>query len=215
MVSLCRTLNVDTNSFVFFDVSTPHLKNAEVAYSNQFNPTGGTIISNENYKDKDKNLDGQRLWPSEVLWQCYQQAANDAGVATSKLQFIVRYCVVNKSSLIAIWQAARFSTATSEGPNGSKVYSPPDDGFFAVLGSPNGASTMRMLIEHKSLIGYRKVERVLIDGCEAQEHTEDDRKSRTFVIELSNTRELPAPRELPTKTPRPVSGTPLGRCRRH
>ena len=61
---------------------------------------------------------------------------------------------MNESSRIAIWQAAPMSITTAEGPKGYRICTNIDDGFIAIFGSPNGASTLRMLIDHKEQTKY-------------------------------------------------------------
>ena len=140
------------------------------------------------YWDKDPN---RSLWPSEIFWQCYEFACKTKEEhSTSNLKLVIRNCVVNESSRIAIWQAARMSTTAAEGPNGYRIYTNIDDGFFAILGSPNGASTLRMLIDHKEQIKYRTAKRIVVFGCRDIEDVEDDMKSRTYMLALSDARKL-------------------------
>ncbi|KAK3167282.1 hypothetical protein OEA41_010409 [Lepraria neglecta] len=164
-------------------------------YSNQFNWRDGAMILKENFKARDRNLPLRRLFPSEVIWQCYQTAAREANKKTSKLRIIVRHSVENESTLNAIWHAARNSTCTQdEVPDlGYKVYTDVDDGFYAILGSTNGASMMRMLIDHKSQIGFRTVERVVVLRCVNIEQLTEREKHRTILVELSAKRNIPHP----------------------
>ena len=61
-----------------------------------------------------------------------------------------------------------------------------DQGFYALLRSTNGASSMRMLIDHEEALGFRTVERVVIVG---ERHPDDkDVPSRTLMILLSGKR---------------------------
>ncbi|KAI9849461.1 MAG: hypothetical protein M1837_004081 [Sclerophora amabilis] len=207
--------NVDPKGFIYVDVRSQRMKRAEDAiYSNQVNGRDGAILNNENFKDRDMNPEGQRLWPTEIIWQSFLLAAekdekmkrtedavysnqfngkdgailnsdkNPEGqrlrpsevtwqsfllaaerdqVQASSLRVIVRNFVINRMTRLAIWQSARESTSVDEEvPDlGKRVYSARDDGFYAMLGSVNGASTMRMLLDHKQEIGYRTVDRVV------------------------------------------------------
>ena len=72
------------------------------------------------------------------------------------------------------------STTAAEGPDGYGIYTNIDGGVFARLGSPDGTSTLRMLIGHKEQIKYRTVERIVVFGCRDIEDIEDDTKSRTY-----------------------------------
>jgi len=76
---------------------------------------------------------------------------------------IARTGVVNLSARRAIWYAARRSTSLVENPATSyAVYTKEDDGFYAILGSTNGASSMRLLIDYKAELGNRTVERIVV-----------------------------------------------------
>ena len=138
-------------------------------------------------------------------------------VHSSNLRLIARHCVVNASTRTAIWQAARLSTCASEGSKGRKVYTSLDDGFYAILGSANGASTMRMLLDHKSKIGYRTIERIEVLGCERPEQVHEFYHARTVLILLSDRRwkSYIDYANLPSKIPRPSYRMPLGKARVH
>ena len=192
-----ENLHVEPSDFVYKDVQSKDMaSNDSAAYINRFNVRNGVILCIENNKILDENPASTRLWPSEILWQYWRQAATEAGgIKTNRLRFIVRHCVVNESARIAIWQAARLSTVShDEFPDlGHKVYEPPDDGFYAILGSVNGASMMRMLLDHKSQIGYRTIERVVVLPVVDFKDLSDFGKSRTFIVELSDIRHLRYP----------------------
>jgi hypothetical protein len=64
-----------------------------------------------------------------------------------------------------------------------------DQGYHAILGTPNGASTMRMLADHRQALGYRIVERVVVLGKE--EMTMEKPESRSFLIILAPRRTPP------------------------
>lgn len=84
---------------------------------------------------------------------------------------------------IAVWQAARLSTSTTEGPNGYRMYTNIFDEYFAILGSPNGASTLRMLIDQKEQIGYQTQKRIFVFGCTESEGQGDSEEISTVVCD--------------------------------
>ena len=43
-------------------------------------------------------------------------------------------------------------------------YSPLDSGFYAFLGTPNGASTVRMLLDHKDELQGRLIDKIVVLG---------------------------------------------------
>ena len=78
------------------------------------------------------------------------------------------------------------STASREGPHFYREYTECDAGYYAILGSPNGASSMRMLHDHKAAIGYPTIERIIVLGD--HKVTLKTPESRSFVILLSSYR---------------------------
>jgi hypothetical protein len=174
-------LNV-SSSFTYVDVkNTPG--QMDIPYSNWYNPKA--IMARENFRARDTYSNSQRLYASEVLWQSFLSAHGDP----HKLSTIIRHSVINASSRTAIWHAARKSSCTDDGTKGYKVYTKWNDGFYAILGSQNGANSMRILLDHKAKIGYRTVEKVVVLPC----HDEDDEElARTFVLILSDRRQRPS-----------------------
>lgn len=55
-------------------------------------------------------------------------------------------------------QAAVHSTCKREGSNNHWEYTILDEGFNSILGSVNGASTIRMLLNHQVQLQYRTVD---------------------------------------------------------
>ncbi|MCJ1268447.1 hypothetical protein MMC22_008335 [Lobaria immixta] len=144
--TVLREWNVDTERFRYVDVrNLGDTIRSDAIYSNHFNGKDGAIVHIENDKSRDKTSTEHRLWPSEVAWQSLPD---------------VRHCVVNEPTRNAVWQAARLSTcADQQQPDLSfRVYTALDNGFYAILGSANGAGTTRMLVDHKAEIGYRTID---------------------------------------------------------
>lgn len=191
---------ISTSELVYVEVKSPGRSDrGDAAYTNQFDGRSGLIVCSENFKDRDENTPGQKLWPSEILWQSWMMVVRAQRSRPSNLQAIVRFCVVNESTKSVIWHAARHSTCTREGPGHCVEYTKWDQGYHAILGSVNGASSMRMLLDHKALMGYRTVERVVVLGDRTL--TLEEPKAQSFILLLS-------PRRIPpTRIPRPPSTT--------
>jgi hypothetical protein len=168
-----------------------------VAYSNRFGK-GGMVIY-ENYKAQDTNPEGQRLWPSEVLWLSYTRVAEKEDFQPSKLRLIGVSHIVNNRDLTAIWHAARSSTSNGHRGCGHREYTSLDEGFYAILGGPNGSSAMRMLIDHRPAIGYREVDRILVRPVD---DVDDKARARSYFLILSEPREKPW-RKIPSRLPEP------------
>ena len=91
--------------------------------------------------------------------------------------------VTNEETKQIIWESLKHSAATREGlVRGHVEYSLLDNGFDALLGSPNGKTMMRMLSDHKNHIGYKTVERVVLVGDD--ELVLNGPETRSFLVML-------------------------------
>ncbi|CAE7026322.1 hypothetical protein P3342_005752 [Pyrenophora teres f. teres] len=178
-------------------------KRGDAAYNNWFDPHHGLIVCNENYKSRDKHSGDQMIWPSEVLWQSWKGTALEAGKQASDLCAIVRLTIVNEASQIAIWQASKHSSSSRIEDNNQVEYTCLDNGFYAILGTPNGASTMRMLRDHRTELGYRIVEKIVVFGNE--DLTMQMPEARTMAILLSDRRTPPSRIPIPISSSRHTS----------
>lgn len=125
--------------------------------------TGATVwlFGVENFKERDKNITGKTLFPSEALLQSYFMATDSHGASPANLKLIVRHIIMNVATLSIIRQVTEKSTCTglkSLDFGGKNIPQTWCWVFFAILGSPNGASTARMMLGHSSEIGFRKTD---------------------------------------------------------
>lgn len=154
-------------------------------YLNWFDPNNGVVIANMDDKRTDISPDDERLFPSEIIWQSWCRVTHRQSIPVSNLRVIVRLVVVNEASKKVIEETLLHSTCTREETTHFE-YTEADQGFYALLGSINGASSMRMLIDHKEALGFRTVERVVVLGT--GNTAENNIPSRTFMILLSSKR---------------------------
>ncbi|RMZ72067.1 hypothetical protein GMOD_00007058 [Pyrenophora seminiperda CCB06] len=160
------------------------------AYNKWFDPAHGLMVCNENHKSRDTNSGDKKAWPSEVLWQSWKSSALEAGKRASDLCAIVRLNVDNEASKIAIWQASKHSSCARVDQLHQTEYTRLDNGFYALLGTPNGASTMRMLRDHQTELGYRIVEKIVVLGN--TNLMMGTAETRTIAILLSDRRSPPS-----------------------
>lgn len=190
--SLHKTLldsNCSTENFLYVDVQNKDdIFWSRAFYSNHSHGNDGVIVAAENFKELDKNVSGKTLFPSEGLWQSYLMATEATGPGPANLKLIIRYCVVNAATLSIIRHAEEKSTCTGlKSPDlGGRIYHRQDAGYFAILGSPNGANTARMLLDHSSEIGFRKIDKVEVLACGDVEQMENPKQSRTIAIFLTD-----------------------------
>ena len=189
---------ISVSNLQFVEVYSKKKKSREAnpAYMNYFDGRNGVIAAAANFKDWDTTATDQRPWPSEVMWYSWVRVARQQGADVSGLRAFVRYFVTNKSTQRVIWEAFKHSSHTREGPERGRVeYTPQDQGFYALLGSVNGKSSMRMLLDHKGHIGYRTVEKVILVGDSDDKEQKlklDEPEPRTFIILLSEKRQPPS-----------------------
>ena len=166
-------------------------KDKEIAYINYMDGHNGVVLTIEMFKVNDQNSPDKKLWASEVIWQSWLYLAKLERRAASCLRTVGQYFVTNKETKQIIWESLKHSAATREGPvRGHVEYSPEDNGFFALLGSPNGKTMMRMLLDHKSHIGYKTVDRIVLVGIDELLLSEPE--TRTFLLVLSKERQPPS-----------------------
>ncbi|KAL8856142.1 MAG: hypothetical protein Q9178_007267 [Gyalolechia marmorata] len=177
---------ISTSNMVYVEVRPSGQPHVDAVYSNWMDGRNGVLVCNENFKDRDKNPNGQKLYPSEILWQSWAMAAIDQGSLASDLRAIVRLRIINKEAKRIIWYAGQTSSSTRKGPKNYREYTELDHGFHAILGTANGASTLRMLLDHKQDAGWRTVEKVIVLESEKAELTEKD--SRSILILLTDRR---------------------------
>jgi len=129
----------------------------EGAYSNEFDVTSGKIKAAWNFAEfDDARKSNKGINNSEILWNQHKEAAKkhhtldsdkDAKVnaAMKGISKIVRSTVINKDTKSTVYMAY---------PNGEKwttadkSWTPGNDDFNAILGTPNARSTPFLLIDH-------------------------------------------------------------------
>lgn len=141
-------------------------------------------ISKENIKERDNNREEMRLWPSEVGWQSFANTTTADAVSMSELRGIIQYHIIREATKDVIFHVLRSSTFLLEKSDGYREYTNRDSGFFAIMGSVLGSSSMRVFIDHKSQIGYRTVEKVIVFGLENAVYE----NARNIMIVLSDRR---------------------------
>ena len=184
-----KAWNINEHRLLWVEIRSIGKEDGDAAYIHYSSGRQGILLCYENHKDRDDHAEGMRLHPSEVGWQSFLMATNEDRVSSTKLRAIIQHCIVNTPTKKVIYEVARSSACTRSGPDGYLEYTELDNGFFAILGSVLGTSTMHMLIDHKSQIGYRTVEKVVVFGYRKSGATLEHEKARTVMIVLSDPRQ--------------------------
>ena len=173
-------------SHVEYAAAVPRvMAESNLIYLNWFDAGNGVVIANMNNKTNDDSPADERLFPSEILWQSWCRVSSRLSIPVSNLRVIVRLFVVNEESKRVIEETLLHSSCTREETTHCE-YTDGDEGFYALLGSINGASSMRMLIDHREALGFRTVERVVVLRNEVLDGGAVP--SPTFMILLSSRR---------------------------
>lgn len=154
----------------------------DAIYSNRCNGQCGVIIRYENHKERDTNSKAERLFCSEVVWQSFLLACKADGAKPSGLRLLIQHFVINKETKIAISEVIRSSNVTSVGEDDRRVYTERDKGFYVLLGSVLGAQMMRILLDHRSDLGHRIVEHIVILPIEKDQEKSTATRSLMFVL---------------------------------
>lgn len=202
--SMLLSCGILVNNSTYIEVrsaGTP--ENDDSAWNEWFDPNSGLMPCNENYKFIYTHTGDRKLWPSEVLWQCWKSTALIARKLASDLRAIVRLTIINEASQIAIWQASKHSSSSRIDDHNQIEYTCNDNGFYAIVGTPNGASTMRMLRGHRTELGHRFAEKIVVFGDE--DLTMEMAETRSMVIILSDRRSPPSRIPIPVLSSRLTS----------
>ncbi|KAI9700645.1 MAG: hypothetical protein M1836_002014 [Candelina mexicana] len=153
--------NHRTGGFTSYELTSFGPKSMmETAYRNHVG-SNGVLVCADNYKARDKNEPWDQLWPSDVLWKTWSLGSGKP----SDLEVICRFGVDHSGTKELIWRVARQLRCTASGPEHHVEYTKKDIGYYILLGTQNGASTMRMLLNNKDELGFRTVDRVVIAGA--------------------------------------------------
>lgn len=172
-------------------------KDKETAYSHYIDGYNGVVLTAGMFRKNDKNPADKQIFASEMMWQSWVHLAKIEGRAPSHLRTVGQYFVVNGDTKQIIRDALQYSSDTGHGPEPGQVeWTPYDNGFFALLGSPNGKVVSRMLLDHKCHNGHKTIERIILVGNKDKHPSEE--WTRTFLVMLLATRKPPPP---PTKIP--------------
>ena len=105
-----------------------------------------------------------------------------------KLRTIVRSNVVDSSAWTTIQHAASRLTYSEEGHKGYKLYTESDDRYYAILINQNGASTMRLLLDHKAHFEFRAIKSIVVFERRNARDEEKEDLGRSFAVILSDPR---------------------------
>lgn len=166
-------------------------KDGDAIYSNKTDAWHGAIIHTENIKERDTNPKQKQFFCSEIVWQSYLISCTKFQINPGLLRILVQEHIVNEETKMVIWQAARAEdkhrkTQKPTDENGYRVYEEPQDGFYALLGSPLGVQMLHLLLDHKSEVGFRYVKEVVLFAMEKEAATLDWERARTMMIVLSH-----------------------------
>ena len=136
-------------------------------------------------KSRDVNEVRDRIFPCEVGWQSFLLAARLEKTEAPVLKGIIWSFVVEEQTKTILNRAtAHFG---SRFRRQEREFYPGDPAFYAILGSVLGILTMRMLTDHKRIIGYRTVVKVVLFGHDPAKVFERS-NARSVMIVLSEPR---------------------------
>ncbi|KAL9038650.1 MAG: hypothetical protein Q9214_005195, partial [Letrouitia sp. 1 TL-2023] len=165
-------------------------KGKQAAYINYIDSKNGVLLTSEMFKRFDENPADKQLWAPEIIWQSWVQLAVMESRVSCHLRTVGQLFVENEETMQIFWDANQYSLNTRTGSVRGQVDTPFDEGFFALLGSPNGKTVMRMFLDYMRHIGFKTVERIILVGDEEKDLNRPNTK-RTFLLVLSNKRRVP------------------------
>lgn len=155
------TQGISSNEALWTCCSARDFQLSKAAYFDYFSPIKGSIICMNHDKSEDHTDIAQRLDMSEIIFQSYHLEAVLRHVSCQTLRTIWRYYIINQDSMDLIDETRRAITQPDDIDLWTEIL-PSENGFFALLGSPNGGSVVHMLIDHCQGLGCKSIECIRI-----------------------------------------------------
>ena len=160
-------------------------KDDSAIYTNWIDGRNGVAIVNLMDKTRDKNAEEDKFFPSEIFWQSWSRVATRHSSPLSSLRAVAQYFVTNSMSQTVAADVLAHSHVTRD-EDEHLEYTELDDGFYAVLGTVNGASTMRTLMDHRQALRFKTVEKVVLVKPEDKTQV----LCPTFIMILTSPRDV-------------------------
>ncbi len=143
---------------VEYDMDTTHNTNKKNNYHNFIYFPTGKIVADWNKSGKNPKPPAN----SELLWYQYSQAlehyrAKYANDAQTNIAEITRESITNKETKKIIWMV--FDNDVQD----EKTVTPDSDDGKALLGSPNGKSSVWLLVDHLEELGNKNIQSIKLD----------------------------------------------------
>lgn len=121
-------------------------------YNNIYSTRNNLIMAHGNYK-----LENEPLFWSDVTFALWTGIISRTGGDARNIQYIGRAWVCNAFTASIIYTALakmQVKRIANVRPN--------DESFFAMLGTPNGAGGVYLLMQHKQVLGFKTFSQVVI-----------------------------------------------------
>ncbi|WQF89285.1 hypothetical protein CDEST_14299 [Colletotrichum destructivum] len=176
-----------------------YLRNKEVGdptnayYQNVLNPKSGAIIFDKNFSPRYEQAEtGLGSIPeleqlSDIIYFQWLQACQKKGVHPSKIKLIYRAHVTYKPTFDIVMEALRQANYQSvPGWNERAIFPMDTIPGMAILGTTHGVGTALFLIQHKAILGTKKIAEVAVwggdDGFAFDKHHDASTLSLRFTV---------------------------------
>lgn len=165
--------NIESGKVSGYAIGEGFFDDQSFMYSNSYDLKTGTFHASINYKNWDDSVAEQEKLPpalpnSEIIWHQYQLAlkiANSKKPAT--LRQVSRESIGNTQTLDTIFLTDQ-GDRTQKGQEA--VVDEPVDDAWALLGTPNGRSSVWLLIQHSEDFGGVDIEKIVYKSDSLEIH---------------------------------------------
>lgn len=126
-----------------------------VFYQNQYNPFLGTILAKDNHGLRQHT---NTHW-SDMVFPTWKEVCSQYTTAIHSLSYVIRLNVVNPATRGLIDELVPHDRILHEDDFEFWEFHPDDDGFYALLQSPNGVGPAYLLIDYPTSLGLRRSQR--------------------------------------------------------
>ena len=121
-------------------------------YDNFYSPVNGLIGAYNTHKTEFETV----FW-SDVTFALWQSITSLASGNINNLRYIARVGIYN-----AFTESIMYAAVPESQSQKLTVFGPGDEAFLALLGTPNGAGGVYLLMQHKLALGFKTISRVLV-----------------------------------------------------
>ncbi|KAJ5902890.1 hypothetical protein N7495_003418 [Penicillium taxi] len=146
-------LGIKWNQNTFKDILVYLKSNSKLRYRNYYGPKIGVIVAKSNYGQVGKARAPDK-W-SDIAWLVWVQQCSLQNTLPSQLGYIIQEAIANDDTTTLLDEITRGMAKEEKDKPVVFTWTPQDEEFYALLGSPNGIGTAFLSINYPNALGLK------------------------------------------------------------